>query len=92
MQKALEKYEFLSDVFINRNHQKGIMLKPNVTKRNNKKKKKKKKMLDESKVKMSRIVKKTNKMACAPSEDRSTWASAQSDQSLRYPHEVTLGP
>ena len=24
---------------------------------------------------------KTNKMACAPSEDSSTWASAQSDQS-----------
>ena len=26
---------------------------------------------------------KTIKMVCAPSEDRSTWASAQSDQSLR---------
>ena len=26
---------------------------------------------------------KTNKMTCAPSEDRSAWASAQSDQSLR---------
>ena len=29
---------------------------------------------------------------CAPSEDRSAWASAQSDQSLRCPHEETLGP
>ena len=29
-------------------------------------------------------------MACAPSEDRSAWASAQSDQSLRCPHEETL--
>ena len=27
---------------------------------------------------------KTNKMACAPSEDRSAWASAQSDQSSLY--------
>ena len=35
---------------------------------------------------------KTNKMACAPSEDRSAWASAQSDQSLRCPHVETLGP
>ena len=42
---------------------------------------------------------KTNKMACAPSEDTdqpgriwSAWASAQSDQSLRCPHEETLGP
>ena len=26
---------------------------------------------------------KTNKVVCAPSEDRSAWASAQSDQSLR---------
>ena len=26
---------------------------------------------------------KTNKMTCVPSEDRSAWASAQSDQSLR---------
>ena len=30
---------------------------------------------------------------CAPSEDsRSAWASTQSDQSLRCPHEETLGP
>ena len=34
----------------------------------------------------------TNKMACAPSEDRSAWASAQSDQSFRCPHEESLGP
>ena len=25
---------------------------------------------------------------CAPSKDRSAWASAQSDQSLRCPHET----
>ena len=29
---------------------------------------------------------------CAPSKDRSAWASAQSDQSLRCPHEETFGP
>ena len=34
----------------------------------------------------------TNKVACAPSVDRSAWASAQSDQSLRCPHEESLGP
>ena len=34
---------------------------------------------------------KTNKVACAPSED-SAWASAQSDQSLRCPLEETLDP
>ena len=35
---------------------------------------------------------KTNKVACAPSEDRSAWTPAQSDQSLRCLHEETLGP
>ena len=37
---------------------------------------------------------KTNKMACAPSEDsdRTAWTSAQSDQRLRCPHEESLGP
>ena len=35
---------------------------------------------------------KTNKMACAPSEDRSAWAAAQSEQSLRCPHEGSFGP
>ena len=35
---------------------------------------------------------KTNKMTCAPSEDRSAWVSAQPDQSLRCPHEESLGP
>ena len=35
---------------------------------------------------------KTNKMICAPSEDRSDWASAQPDQSLRCPYEESLGP
>ena len=34
----------------------------------------------------------TNKMACAPSKDRSACASAQSDQRLRCPHEEALGP
>ena len=34
---------------------------------------------------------KTNKMTCAPSKLRSAWSSAQSDQSLRCPHEETLG-
>ena len=29
---------------------------------------------------------------CAPSEDRSAWASAQSDQSLRCPLEESLCP
>ena len=29
---------------------------------------------------------------CAPSEDRSALASAQSDQSLHCPHEESLGP
>ena len=32
------------------------------------------------------------KKSCAPSGDRSAWASAQSDQSLRWPHEESLGP
>ena len=35
---------------------------------------------------------KTNKMTYAPSEDWSAWASIQSDQSLRCPHEEALGP
>ena len=38
---------------------------------------------------------KTNKMACAPSEDSDQTghpASAQSDQSFRCPHEESLGP
>ena len=40
---------------------------------------------------MSRdMTKPTNE--CAPSEDGSAWASAQSDQSLRCPHEETPGP
>ena len=34
---------------------------------------------------------KTNEMICAPSED-SARASTQSDQSIRCPHEETLGP
>ena len=35
---------------------------------------------------------KTNKVACAPIEDTSAWAFAQSDQSFRCPHEESLGP
>ena len=35
---------------------------------------------------------KTNKMACAQRILRSTWASAQSDQSFRCPREESLGP
>ena len=35
---------------------------------------------------------KTNKMACAPSEDRSAWASAQSDQSLHCTQWVAQDP
>ena len=34
---------------------------------------------------------KTNKRVCAKRRLRSAWASAQSDQSLRCPHEETLG-
>ena len=35
---------------------------------------------------------KTNKMMCAQQILRSTWASAQSDQSFLYPREESLGP
>ena len=35
---------------------------------------------------------KTNKMTFMPSGLRSAWSSAQSDQSLRCPHEENLGP
>ena len=35
---------------------------------------------------------KTNKMTCAQRRHRSAWASAQSNQSLRCPHEETMGP
>ena len=35
---------------------------------------------------------KTYKMACAPSEDSDQPRSAQSDQSLRCPHEERLDP
>ena len=34
---------------------------------------------------------KTNKMACAPRELRSVWATAKSDQSLCCVHEESLG-
>ena len=35
---------------------------------------------------------KSNNDLCAQQRLRSAWASAQSDQSLRCPHETTLGP
>ena len=35
---------------------------------------------------------KTNKMTVRPANTQISLASAQSDQSLRYPHEETLGP
>ena len=41
---------------------------------------------------MSRLVTKPTKWLCAQRRLRSAWASAQSDQSLRCPHEESLGP
>ena len=41
---------------------------------------------------MSRNITKPTKYLCAQRRLRSAWASAQSDQSLRYPHEESLGP
>ena len=41
---------------------------------------------------MSRDMTKQIKWACAQRRLRSAWASAQSDQSLRRPHEESLGP
>ena len=41
---------------------------------------------------MSRDMTKPTKWVCAQRRLRSAWASAQSDQSLRCPHEETLGP
>ena len=42
--------------------------------------------------KMSRDMTKPTKWLCAQRRLRSAWASAQSDQSLRCPHEESLGP
>ena len=42
-------------------------------------------------VEMSREMTKPTKCLCAQRRLRSTWASAQSDQCLRCPHEETLG-
>ena len=42
--------------------------------------------------KLSRLTTKPTKLVCAERRLRSAWASAQSDQSLRCPHEETLGP
>ena len=41
---------------------------------------------------MSRDMTKPTKWLCAQRRLRSAWASAQSDQSLRCPHEESLGP
>ena len=41
---------------------------------------------------MSRNMTKPTKWVCAQRRLRSAWASAQSDQSLRCPHEETFGP
>ena len=41
---------------------------------------------------MSQIMTKPTKWLCAQRRLRSAWASAQSDQSLRCPHEESLGP
>ena len=41
---------------------------------------------------MSRDMTKPTKWLCAQQRLRSAWASAQSDQSLRCPHEESLGP
>ena len=41
---------------------------------------------------LSRLVTKPTKWVCAQRRFRSAWASAQSDQSLRCPHEESLGP
>ena len=44
------------------------------------------------KVHMSRDMTKPTKWLCAQRRHRSAWVSAQSDQSLRCPHEEALGP
>ena len=41
---------------------------------------------------LSRDMTKPTKWLCAQRRLRSAWASAQSDQSLRCPHEERLGP
>ena len=45
-----------------------------------------------SESKSSRLMTKPSKWLCAQRRLRSAWASAQSDQRLRYPHEESLGP
>ena len=42
--------------------------------------------------KLSRDMTKPTKRVCAQRRLRSAWASGQSDQSLRRPHEESLGP
>ena len=49
-------------------------------------------MVSKANIKIESLHDKTNNMTCAPSEDWSTWACAQSDQSLHCPLEETLGP
>ena len=48
--------------------------------------------IKESVVHLSRDMTKPAKWVCAQRRRRSAWVSAQSDQSLRYPQEETLGP
>ena len=45
-----------------------------------------------AKPQLSRLVTKPTKLPVCPRRLRSAWASAQSDQSLRCPHEEALGP
>ena len=55
-------------------------------------KKKKKATVNQTKIWLNRDMTKSTKWVCAQRRLRSAWASAQSDQSLRCPHEETLGP
>ena len=48
-------------------------------------------LFDRLNVNMSRDMTKPTKWLCAQRRLRSAWASAQSDQSLRCPHEETMG-
>ena len=43
-------------------------------------------------VNLSHVITKPTKWVCAQRRLRSAWASAQSDQSLHYPYEESLGP
>ena len=49
-------------------------------------------LLSSSHIQVSRDMTRPTKWMCAQRRLRSAWASAQSDQSLRCPHEESLGP